>query len=224
MTRYFVQSAEHCFRLPYNMSLEEGVMMEPLAVALQACRRGGISPGHKVLIFGAGPIGLLTMMAAKVFGASRVCVTEVMPNRTEMATKLGADYAVNVTSMDQSDVAEKVVQIFGRADVVVECSGAAGATQTAINAARSGGRVVQVGLGEPNTSVPIVNVTCREVDIVGIFSNTLCTPLAVEMVASGRIDVKSIITDRFSLRDVVQAFEYAETRNGGKVIIKCNET
>lgn len=224
MTRYFVQSAEHCFRLPDNVSLEEGVMLEPLAVVLYACRRGGISPGHKVLVCGAGPIGLLTLMAAKAFGASSVCVTEIMENRIEMAKKLGADYTLNVTSMEPNEVAETVEKLFSeKPNVAVECSGAASATQTAVFATRSGGRFVQVGLGAATVAIPMVNATIREVDIIGILSNTHCTPLAIEMVASGRIDVKPVITHRFKLENVVKAFELAESRAGGKVIIKCGK-
>lgn len=108
-------------------------------------------------------------------------------------------------------------------DITIECSGAENSICTGILVTRSGGCLVLVGLGAPKIQIPIVNAACREVDIRGIFRYANCYPKAIEMVASGRVDVKPLITHRFQLEETLQAFETAKTGAGNaiKVMIKC---
>ncbi|XP_053372630.1 sorbitol dehydrogenase-like [Mercenaria mercenaria] len=224
MTRLFVQNAEHCFQFPSHVSTEEGAMLEPLAVALHACRRAGVSANSKVLITGAGPIGLLAMMSAKVFGASSVCMTEVNETRIKLAKQLGADYVLNVTSKEPRDVAKSVEECFGeKPNMAIECSGAQSAMCAAIYATRSGGCMTQVGLGDAKVTVPLTDASFREVDITGVRSNLYCTPLAADLVASGRIDVKPLVTHRYELENVAEAFKRAHLRKGGKVMVRCSK-
>lgn len=93
--------ANLCFKLPANVSLEEGAMCEPLSVGIHACRRANISPDTKVLIMGAGPIGLLTMLAARAFGAPRVIMADVDDHRLSFAKTLGADVTIQVSTAIQ---------------------------------------------------------------------------------------------------------------------------
>lgn len=93
--------ANLCFKLPENVSLEEGAMCEPLSVGIHACRRANISPDTKVLILGAGPIGLLTMLAARAFGAPRVIIADVDDHRLSFAKTLGADVTIQVSTTIQ---------------------------------------------------------------------------------------------------------------------------
>lgn len=96
-----VHPANLCFKLPENVSLEEGAMCEPLSVGIHACRRANISPDTKVLIMGAGPIGLLTMLAARAFGAPRVIMADVDDHRLSFAKTLGADVTIQVSTTIQ---------------------------------------------------------------------------------------------------------------------------
>lgn len=96
-----VHPANLCFKLPENVSLEEGAMCEPLSVGIHACRRANISPDTKVLILGAGPIGLLTMLAARAFGAPRVIMADVDDHRLSFAKTLGADVTIQVSTTIQ---------------------------------------------------------------------------------------------------------------------------
>ncbi|CAN0348042.1 unnamed protein product, partial [Ectocarpus sp. 13 AM-2016] len=131
------------------MSLEEGAMCEPVSVGVHACRRAGIaaSPGQKVAILGAGPIGLLSMMVARAFGAAVVVVTDVSDERLKVAKELGADVAVNVKGLSPAEAADKVVGDGGRRpDACVDCCGFESSVATALAAAKSGGKVCLVGM------------------------------------------------------------------------------
>jgi threonine dehydrogenase-like Zn-dependent dehydrogenase len=93
-----VHPADLCFKLPENVTLEEGAMCEPLSVGVHACRRAGVGPPTKVLILGAGPIGLVTMLAAHAFGSPKVVVADISPERLKVAKELGADATVLVST------------------------------------------------------------------------------------------------------------------------------
>ncbi|XP_060554294.1 sorbitol dehydrogenase-like, partial [Ruditapes philippinarum] len=221
MARYCLENVKHCFRLPDHISTEEGAMLEPLAVALHGCRRVGVSAGNNVLITGAGPMGLLSMMAARVFGATNICVTDVLESRIKLAKQLGADYALDVRSKEPEEIEKMVEECFGeKPHVAIECSGSPSAIRAAIRSTKSGGRVAQVGLGEANVTVPIINASFREVDILGVRAYLYCTPLAIDLVSSGQMDIKPLITHRFELENVTEAFEKAQSRDCGKVMIR----
>jgi threonine dehydrogenase-like Zn-dependent dehydrogenase len=93
-----VHPADLCFKLPENVTLEEGAMCEPLSVGVHACRRAGVGPPTKVLILGAGPIGLVTMLSAHAFGSPKVVVADISPERLKVAKELGANATVLVST------------------------------------------------------------------------------------------------------------------------------
>ncbi|OWF40804.1 sorbitol dehydrogenase-like [Mizuhopecten yessoensis] len=222
LSRFYVHAADFCFKLPDNVSFEEGALLEPLSVGVHACNRGGVTLGSRVLICGAGPIGLVNLLTARANGASEVCITDIDESRLEVAKTLGATYTLKVTSRDPQEVAKQVENIMGdKAEITIECSGATPSIQTAIYATQSGGCVVLVGLGQADVTMPIVNASVREVDIRGIFRYVNCYPTALAMVASGKVDVKPLITHRFSLEDSIKAFETTLRGEGIKVMIKC---
>lgn len=114
------------FRLPDNVSLEEGAILEPLSVGVHACKRANVAVGSVALILGAGPIGLVTLLAAKAYGASKVLITDIVDNRLKVAKELGADYTLLVKENDtDEDVVKKIVDILGAEPTVsFDCSGA----------------------------------------------------------------------------------------------------
>lgn len=226
LARYYVHAADFCYKLPDHVSFDEGALLEPLSVGVHACQRAGVKLGSKVLVCGAGPIGLVCLLTAKASGASQVIITDLEENRLQVAKKLGADHTVKVTSRDSRAVAEQITKTLGcQADRTIECSGAQPSIATAIYATRSGGVLVLVGLGAPEVNIPIVDAAVREVDIRGIFRYCNCYPTALEMVASGRVDVKPLITHTYKLEESLEAFERAKTMAGGaiKVMIRCAE-
>ncbi|KAG4182385.1 L-idonate 5-dehydrogenase [Gossypium arboreum] len=217
-----VHPADLCFKLPDNVSLEEGAMCEPLSVGVHACRRANIGPETNVLVMGAGPIGLVTMMAARAFGAPRIVIVDVDDNRLSVAKNLGADGIVKV-STDMQDVAEEVERICkamgGGVDVSFDCAGFNKTMSTALSATRAGGKVCLVGMGHHEMTVPLTPAATREVDVIGIFRYRNTWPLCIEFLRSGKIDVKPLITHRFgfSQKEVEEAFE---TSAGGGSAIK----
>jgi len=226
LARYYVHAANFCYKLPDNVSLEEGALMEPLAVGVHACRRAGVSLGKRVLICGAGPIGLVNLLTARAMGASEVIITDIMDNRLEVAKSMGATHTYKATREKSAEqMAADVRELLGgqSPDVTIECSGVEASVRFGIMATRSGGCLVLVGLGKPEIVMPIVNAAVREVDIRGIFRYANCYPTAIAMVASGKVDVKPLITHRFKLEETLKAFETAKTGAGGaiKVMIKC---
>jgi len=223
IARYHTHAADFCFKLPDHVSYEEGAFCEPLSVGVHACRRAGVSIGAKVLITGAGPIGLVSMLAAKAMGADTVIMTDISQSRLDFAKQMGATQVL-LADNDAQTTAQRVVETLGSMpNISIECSGAESSIQTTFYATISGGVVVLVGLGRPLASLPIVNAAIREIDIRGVFRYANCYPAALSLIASGRIDVKPLITHRYNINEAVQAFEMAESGQAIKVMIQCGK-
>lgn len=207
-----VHPAELCFKLPDNVSLEEGAMCEPLSVGVHACRRASVGPDSHVLILGAGPIGLITMLVARAFGASHVVLTDVDQLRLDKAKELGAAGTVLVSTKEQ-DIGKEVAAIEetmgADIDVTFDCAGFTKTMTTALEATRSGGKVCLVGMGHKEMTLPLTNAAAREVDIMGVFRYRNTYPLCIDLISSGRVDVRPLITHRFGLSqsEVEQAFK-----------------
>jgi len=214
LTSYLEHPSDFCFKLPSNVSMEEGALLEPLSVGVQACRRGNVQTGSHVLITGAGPVGLVCMLVAKASGATKVMVTDPMENRLQVALKLGADA---VYKSDDPNILESLKQYFPITQCI-ECSGVDSALTLAIRAAGPGAKVVSIGRGaKPYQSVPLFEAADKEVDILGSFRYHDTYPAALELVASGRVNVRPLVTHHYSLNDVQKAFETAEVGRDGAI-------
>ncbi|XP_013881862.1 sorbitol dehydrogenase isoform X2 [Austrofundulus limnaeus] len=139
LCRYYAHSANFCYKLPDNVTFEEGALIEPLSVGIHACSRAGVTLGSTVLICGAGTIGLVSLLAAKAMGASQVIISDLCAERLEMAKELGADFQLTVTREDGAQqLAKKVEDTLGaQPHVTIECTGVESCIQTAIYATRS---------------------------------------------------------------------------------------
>ncbi|XP_034535979.1 sorbitol dehydrogenase [Notolabrus celidotus] len=225
LCRYYTHSANFCYKLPDNVTFEEGALIEPLSVGIHACRRAGVTLGSSVLICGAGPIGLVCLVVAKAMGASQVVITDLSSERLAMAKELGADFQLTVARENTpQQLAERVTEMLGaQPHITIECTGVESCIQTAIYATRSGGVVVLVGMGSEMASVPLINAAVREVDIRGVFRYCNTWPMAIAMLASGKVNVKPLVTHRFPLEQAVQAFETTRQGLGVKVMLKCDQ-
>ncbi|PIA56985.1 hypothetical protein AQUCO_00700981v1 [Aquilegia coerulea] len=224
--KFFATPPDLCFKLPDNVSLEEGAMCEPLSVGTHACRRANVGAETTVLIMGAGPIGLVTMLAARAFGAPRIVLVDVDSHRLSVAKQLGADGIVQVSTNIQdvtNEVAEIQKTMGAGVDVTFDCAGFSKTMSTALSATRSGGKVCLVGMGHGEMVVPLTGAAAREVDIVGIFRYKNTWPLCLEFLRTGKIDVKPLITHRFnfSQSEVVEAFE-TSARGGDAIKVMFN--
>ncbi|XP_028026519.1 sorbitol dehydrogenase-like, partial [Bombyx mandarina] len=221
LVRYYKHAADFCFKLPDHVTMEEGALLEPLAVGIHACKRGGVSAGHVVLVLGAGPIGLLTMLTAKAFGAHKVLIIDILQSRLDFAKSLGADYTLLIgKDSNEAELVRKIHALLeGHPDVSFDVSGAQTTIRLALLATKSGGVAVLVGMGAPEQTVPLAGALSREVDIRGIFRYVNDYPTALAMVASGKINVKPLVTHHFSIEESLEAYEVARQGAGIKVMI-----
>lgn len=223
LSRYYAHNANYCFKLPDCVSSEEGAFIEPLSVAIHACRRGRVKLGSKILICGAGTIGLLNLLVAKAMGAAQVVICDLSSVRLEKAKELGADFTIMVLEETPQDLAQKVEELLGcMPDSTIECTGAEFCVHTGIYSTRSGGTVLLVGHGPALVNIPLLNAAIREVDIRGMFRYCNTYPMAIAMLASKKLDVKPLITHRFPLERAIEAFEITKKRLGIKVMLKCD--
>ena len=205
---YVVWPEDFLFPLPEQVSLEEGAMLEPLAVGMWAARRAGIRPGDSAVVLGAGPIGLVTLQAARLHGAYPVYVTDMVDSRLAFARRLGATEVINTAEADPVQAVRELTEGRG-VDVALECAGAAPTVAQAIAMVRRGGMVQVVG-NMPDTldHFPLLEAVLKELTISGLFRYVNCYPPSLAAVASGAVDVKSLITHRFPLAETPEAFEY----------------
>src|SRR5215210_1653222 len=186
---------DFAFGLPDSLSDEEGALMEPLSVGVWACRKAGVSAGDRVLVTGAGPIGLLAMQCALAFGATQVEISDVSEPRLELARRTGATRALRAGTDEP-----------GEADAVIECSGNGAALAAGVKALRPAGAAVIVGMGPGETAeIPLALVQNREIWLTGTFRYANTYPTAIALAASGRVDLDAIITGRFPLEQTERA-------------------
>lgn len=219
MCATFNHAAAYCHALPPHVSLEEGAMLEPMCVALHAVTRAGIKMGDKVLVTGAGPIGLLVAQCAKAAGASLVAITDMVEAKLAKAKETGADltFKANTPGL-QALLEEKAGE---KMDACFECSGVVPALDLCVRAARSGGTVcVVANMKGETTAVRMQEAARREIDLIGVYRYCNLYPTALALVASGKVDLKPLLSRSFPLSEANAAFEYFATGEPIKVIIQ----
>ncbi len=204
---YVVHPAERCFKIPDSMSYDAAALIEPLSVGLYSVERGRVALGDRTAILGAGPIGLMTLLSLKSQGIDTVTVIDIVEFRLEKARELGAARAVNALETD-------VDAVFASSfDVVFETAGAPATVPQTIRLADRGGRVVLVGLSPDDTAPIDTNqVIDKGLDVMGVFRYAHTWPKAIDLVASGRVDLEPLVSAHYALDDVQEAVEFAQTR------------
>jgi D-xylulose reductase len=203
-----IHPAAFTFRLPDSVSFAEGAMVEPLAVGMHAAAKARIRPGDLAVVMGAGPIGMVTALAAVAAGCSGVVITDVVQPKLDVAGQLGPVTPVNVADQSLVDVVNDMTDGWG-ADVVFECSGAPAAVAGVFEPLRPGGCVVYIGLPSDPPPLDIGAAHVKEPRLEIIFRYAHVFDRAVSLMASGKIDVKPLVTDRFEFGRSVEAFDFA---------------
>jgi L-iditol 2-dehydrogenase len=197
--RYVVHEEDFCYPLPDHVSDDAGALLEPLSVGIWSTWKAGISVGDRVLVTGAGPIGLVVTAVARAAGAREVIVSDAQPARLPRAAKMGA-----TTVVDALNEPEALRDL--DADVLIECSGASAALEAGLRALRGGGRAVVVGMSpESHPRVALAVVQWREIELTGTFRYANTYPTAVAMAAAGTIDLDGLVTGHYGLAQVEEA-------------------
>ncbi|KAG4442683.1 hypothetical protein IFR05_001790 [Cadophora sp. M221] len=205
--------AVYCHKLPSNVSLSMGAILEPLGVAIHGCRRASLAKNSTVLIFGAGAVGLLCAAMCKVYGAKTVIIADIQAERVEFAIQNKfADQKVVVPMKRPQAIEEKLAfakevaelvksQVGGsEVDAVFECTGVESCLQAAIYSTRPGGRIMLIGMGSPIQTLPISAAALREIDLVGVFRYANTYEEAIQLVSSSNPllpDLSKLITQTF---------------------------
>ena len=203
---YFVMGERQCYPVAGDISLGELAFAEPLAVALHAVNRGPVLVGKSVLITGAGTIGCLAVIAARLAGARAITVSDVLDRPLATATAVGADRTIRA---DRDPGALAAPQF----DVAYEVSGSFAALKACVAAVKRGGTVVQVGT-LPHEPLPFVvnEIMSKELDLKGAFRWGIEFDWAVDYLSSRRVDVRPLLSGQFPLQDAVKAFELAKDK------------
>lgn len=236
--------AAWCHKLPEDMSLDLGALLEPLSVAIQAAKRAQLQAGATVLVFGAGAVGLLVAAMAKISGAGTVVIADIDQGRVDFAVKNNfADRAYTVpmkrgnTIEEQLEIAKETAAAIGKTprgsagevgevDAVFECTGVPSCVQASIYATRPGGKMLLIGMGTPIQTLPISAAALREVDILGVFRYANTYPTGIEVVSKSGPDYpdfSKLVTHRYKgLESADEAFEMAgKTKDdSGNLVIK----
>ncbi len=221
LQNFVTHPADMCFKLPDTVSLTSGALVEPLCVGLHACKQGGVTLGQSVVILGAGCIGLVTLLAAKAFGAANVIVVDLFTKRLEYAKQLGANHVVDASTEDVVTRVNELLHHKG-ADVVIEAAGSPKTIYQTSFFAKHGGTVVLTGIPvDSDLQYNFGQVMSKELEIKSVFRYRNLYPTAIAAIADGTINVEQIVTHRFSFADAKNALDtvIADAHNVVKGII-----
>ncbi len=208
LTPHVVHPAQYTFRLPDNVSFAEGAMVEPFAVGLQAASKAHIQPGDLGVVIGAGPIGTMVALAALAGGCAQVIVADLMQEKLDIAARYSGIVPVNIREEPLVDAVNRISEGWG-ADVVFEASGAPKAFETLMQLPRPGGRCVLVGMPVDPVPFDVSAAAVREISFATVFRYAHQYPRAIAMFASGKVDLKPLITETFGFEQSIAAFERA---------------
>lgn len=204
-----VHPAAFTFKLPDNVSYAEGAMIEPLAIGMQAATKAQIKPGDVALVYGAGTIGMLTALAALSGGCSDVIICDLFDEKLEIAKQYPGLHPIN--SKNKDAIAAKVSELTSNngVNVAFECTGAAPVILHVTEHVAPGGTVVLVGMPIEPPAFDIVAAQAKEITFKTIFRYANMYPRTIALIASGKLDVKPLISAKFKFDDVVKAYERA---------------
>ncbi|OQN96307.1 putative D-xylulose reductase A [Cryoendolithus antarcticus] len=224
LAKYYRVPEDFAYKLPDHVTLEEGAVVEPLSVGVHVVKQGDVKPGDSVVVYGAGPVGLLCCAVAKAFGASKVVCIDVNEDRLQFAGKYAATHlfrSQRVSSEENAANMIKEAELGAGADVAIDATGAEPCIQQAIHALRVGGTFVQAGMGKDNITWPITTMCAKELNVRGSFRYKAGDyKLAVDLIATGKVDVKQLITGSVAFEQAEIAFERVKKSEGIKTLIR----
>ncbi|UBV45026.1 NAD(P)-dependent alcohol dehydrogenase (plasmid) [Deinococcus taeanensis] len=227
LSEFVLWPDDFVFPVPDTVSDDAAALLEPLAVGLWAARKGDVRPGHTVAVLGAGPIGCTTVMAARAAGATTIIAVDLEDFRLDLARRSGATHTFNARQGDPLAFIRNLTHgglpaSHAGVDVAFETAGSLPTTRLTLAAPKPGGVAVLVGLPpDPEVTLDIVSAASREVTLRGVFRYANCYPAAVQLAASGAVDLDALVTHRYPFTRTPDAFAFAdaEKRSSMKVMI-----
>jgi D-xylulose reductase len=208
LTPSVVHPAAFTYRLPDNVTMAEGAMVEPFAIGMQAAARAKIKPGDVALVTGSGPIGLMCALSALAGGCARVFITDLVEEKLQIAARYENIKPLLIPRDDVSEHLKAATEGWG-ADVVFECAGAAASIQTALDAVAPAGCVVWVGMPVDPVPVDIVLAQSKEIRMETVFRYANMYDRAIALIGSGKVDLKPLISETFGFEESIKAFDRA---------------
>lgn len=220
MAEYFCHPADMLVKIPDGMDWVLAAMAEPLTISLHGVHRGGLKAGEFCAIYGAGPIGLLAGMAAQAYGAHAIII-DVVQERLDFARSVGIEYAIN---SGEQDPAALVAEITGgtMAQLVMECTGANACIRGSLDLVSNAGRITFTGWPKKETSLPTDLFTKKEIDIRGARTSAGEFEEAIDLICSGKVDVRRLLTKTISLEEASETIIDIEKNPGRymKVVVQ----
>ena len=208
LTPFVVHPAAFTYKLPDHVSFAEGAMVEPFAVGMQAAKRARIQPGDVALVTGAGPIGIMIALAALAGGCSKVFISDVSQPKLDIAGQYAGVVPVNITKSNLADSISQATAGWG-VDILFEASGSPRVYPTMFDMLRPGGAVVIVGLPVEKIDFNVAAAVVKELRIETVFRYANVYDRAIELIASGKVDLKPLVSETFKFDDSIKAFERA---------------
>jgi L-iditol 2-dehydrogenase len=223
LRRYIKHPAVWCHKIG-DMSFENGSLLEPLSVALAGMQRAGVRLGDPVLICGAGPIGLVSLLCCQAAGACPLVITDIDAGRLKFAKDLVSSVATYQVQIGKSaeESAEGIMAAMGgiRPAVALECTGVESSVANAIWSLKFGGKVFIIGVGKNEMKMPFMRLSTQEIDVQYQYRYANTWPRAIRLVQSGLINMDKLVTHRFNLSDAVKAFETAADPKTGAIKVQ----
>ncbi|KAI9660140.1 MAG: L-arabinitol 4-dehydrogenase [Bathelium mastoideum] len=223
LRRYVNHPAVLCHKIG-DMSYEDGSLLEPLSVALAGMQRSGVSLGDPVVVCGAGPIGLVTLLCCRAAGAEPIVITDIDEGRLKFAKELVPSVKTHKVAFSDTpqQTGEKIIAAADgeKMAVAVECTGVQSSVAGAIWSVKFGGKVFVTGVGKDDMTIPFARVNTQEIDLIFQYRYANTWPRAIRLVRSGVIDMKRLVTHRFQLEEAVQAFETASNPRTGAIKVQ----
>ncbi|WWC89567.1 uncharacterized protein L201_004491 [Kwoniella dendrophila CBS 6074] len=229
LTRYHAHPASWVHKLPDNLSYEEGSLCEPLAVALAGMERAGVQLGDPVLICGAGPIGLITLIAAHAAGCYPIIITDLQESRLDFAKTLVKNVKTLQIERNWSsqETANKIKELGKEHNtnikLAMECTGFESSITAAIHSVVFGGKVFVIGVGPSEQKYPFGYCSANEIDLQYQYRYANQYPKAIRLVEGGLIDLKPLVTHRFPLNKAVDAFHVAADPTQGAIKVQIQD-
>lgn len=227
LRRYLKHPAVWCHKLPDNLTFEDGAMLEPLSVALAGMDRANVRLGDPVVVCGAGPIGLVTLLCCRAAGAAPIVITDIDAGRLAFAKDLVPSVLTHKVEFSHTpaDFRSSILSLMEGVEpaIAMECTGVESSIAGAIEAVKFGGKVFVIGVGKNEMKIPFMRLSTREVDLQFQYRYANTWPKAIRLMKAGIIDTKRLVTHRYGIEDAVEAFKTASDPKTGAIKVQIQD-